>query len=173
MHAPPAAALLSLNGIAVMPDGAVAPASAARPVLRFAWRGRGCAAELAPEGLLLSAWAGRVPSTAAGAARRRAVLAALPGLSRGLPARWRLRLSPDHRIHVEALCPGDYPARMTALLSALVRFALALDPLCDALEAAGADLPGGPAAQDSQPARQAATASTGSAAMSGPNSRAA
>jgi hypothetical protein len=142
-------------------------------VLRFAWRGRGCAAELAPEGLLLSAWAGRVPSTAAGATRRGTVLAALPGLARALPPGWRLRLSPDHRIRIEALCPGDYPARMTALLSRLVRFALSLDRLCDALEAAGAELPGGGPVQGRQPAREAERASSGSDAAVSPNSRAA
>ena len=133
-------ALLRLHGIAVMPDGAVAPALPARPALRFAWRGRSCAADLVAEGLVLSASAGRVPSSALGAARRGALLAALPGIARGLPDGWRLRLSPDHRIVVEAVSPGSYPTSMVALLSDLVRFALALDPLCDALDTAGAEL---------------------------------
>lgn len=130
--------LLEVNGIAVRPDGALAPAPPRRPVLRFAWRGQPCAAELAPEGLVLSAWLGWVPSSATDPARRAAVLAALPGLARGLPAGWRLGLSADHRIAVAHLRPGAYPARITGLLAELVRFALALDPLCEALATAEA-----------------------------------
>jgi hypothetical protein len=133
-------ALLRLNGIAVMQDGALAPDPPGRPALRFAWRGRACTAELAPEGLLLSAWAARVPSSALAAERRSAVLSALPGIAQRLPEGWRLRLTPDHRILVQAASPGAYPTPMAALLSHLVRFALALDPLCDALDAAGAEL---------------------------------
>lgn len=133
-------ALLRLNGIAVMEDGALAPAPAARPTLRFEWRGRGCTAELTAEGMRLSALAGRVPSTAVAAARRGALLAALPDIAQRLPRGWRLRLSPDHRILVEAASHGPYPTPVTALLSELVRFALALDPLCDELDAAGAEL---------------------------------
>lgn len=133
-------ALLRLNGIAVMQDGAVAPDLPVRPALRFAWRGRGCTAELAADGLLLTSWAARVPSSALAAERRAAVLAALPEIAERLPAGWRLRLAPDHRILVQAASPGAYPTPMVALLSDLVRFALALDPLCDALDAAGAEL---------------------------------
>ncbi|MCS6932257.1 MAG: hypothetical protein NZM27_08615 [Acetobacteraceae bacterium] len=139
MDAQGEAELIRINGIAVMPDGAVAPVRPERPVLRFAWRGRGCSAELTPEGLLLSAWAGRVPSSALSPSRRGAVLAAMPEIARRLPEGWRLRLSPDHRILVQAASPGAFPAPMVALLSQLVRFALALDPLCDALDAAGAE----------------------------------
>lgn len=139
MDAPGDMALLRLNGIAVMQDGALAPDPPARPALRFAWRGRGCTAELAPEGLLLSTWAARVPSSALAADRRSAVLAALPGIARSLPEGWRLRLSADHRILVQAASAAAYPTSMAALLSDLVRFALALDPLCDALDAAGAE----------------------------------
>jgi hypothetical protein len=140
MDAPGDMALLRLNGIAVMQDGAVAPDLSARPTLRFAWRGRGCTAELAPEGLLLTSWAARVPSSALAAERRAAVLAALPDIAKRLPAGWRLRLTPDHRILVQAGSPGAYPTPVVALLTQLVRFALALDPLCDALDAAGAEL---------------------------------
>lgn len=132
-------ALLRLNGIAVMQDGAIAPDLPACPALRFDWRGRACTAELAADGLRLSAWAGRVPSTATAPDRRGALLAALPGIAHRLPRGWRLRLSPDHRIHVAATSPGPFPTPMTALLSELVRFALALDPLCDALDATGAE----------------------------------
>jgi hypothetical protein len=117
----------------------VAPAPPARPTLRFAWRGRGCTAELAEDGLLFSAWAARVPSSALAADRRGAVLAALPGIARRLPEGWRLRLSADHRIQLQAMRRGCVPTHMVALLSELVRFALALDPLCDALDAAGAE----------------------------------
>ncbi|MFN6955636.1 MAG: hypothetical protein ACK4PG_12655 [Acetobacteraceae bacterium] len=140
MNASGDTALLRLNGIAVMADGGVAPALPARPTLRFVWRGRECAAELVPEGLLLSAWTARVPSSALSAERRGAVLSALPEIARRLPEAWRLRLTADHRILVQASHPGTYPTPMVALLSDLVRFALALDPLCDALDEAGAEL---------------------------------
>jgi hypothetical protein len=133
-------ALLRLNGIAVMEDGAVAPAPPARPALRFDWRGRACTAELTAEGMRLWALAGRVPSTAVAAARRSSVLAALPELAQRLPDGWRMHLSPDHRILVETASRGPYPTPVTALLSDMVRFALALDPLCDGLDAAGAEL---------------------------------
>ena len=130
-----------MNGIAVTEGGELAPAAPARPRLCFSWRRRVCAAELAPEGLRFSAWVGRVPATASGPARRMAVLSALPDIARGLPEGWRMHLSPDHRLEVRVLSQGAYPTRITTLLADLVRFALALDPLCDALDAAGAELP--------------------------------
>ena len=47
-------------------------------------------------------------------------------------------LTLGERIRIEAEAPMDCPANATALIAALVRFALALDPYLDALEAGGA-----------------------------------
>ena len=62
--------------------------------------------------------------------------AAAATLPPDLPEGWTLRLTPDHRLTVEA----EAPLRATAveLVGEMVRFALALDPWLDRLEAAGA-----------------------------------
>ncbi|MBR0658137.1 hypothetical protein [Neoroseomonas oryzicola] len=130
---------IALGPFSVTPDGALLPrAPDAAPALDFAWRGRRCTARLAPDGMRIAADAARIPSTAdPGADRRRAFDAAarLPGR---LPAGWRARLTPDHRIRVETSAPLRAPANATALVAALVRFVLALDPYLDGLEAEGA-----------------------------------
>lgn len=45
---------------------------------------------------------------------------------------------PDRRTRIEAAASIDNPSNATALVSALVRFALALAPQLDALETEGA-----------------------------------
>lgn len=130
---------IPLGPFAVMPDGALLPRGTdPAPALRFAWRGRDCLARLAPEGLRISTDAARIPSSAEPAADRRRAFAAAASLPRRLPAGWRARLTPDHRIRLEAAAPLPGPANATALVSALVRFVLALDPFLDGLEEAGA-----------------------------------
>jgi hypothetical protein len=133
---------LTLGPFAVHPDGILRPrAPALRPALRFAWRGRPCEAAMhgPEEGLRITAIAARVPSTAEhGAEHRRGSLAALADLPPSLPAGWRLALTPDHRVRLEApapLEPGRAPTAV-ALIAAMVRFCLALDPYLDRLEAA-------------------------------------
>jgi hypothetical protein len=134
---------IELGRFAATPDGAILPrADPDPPALRFAWRGRPCRAEVGPEGLHLTAEAARIPSTAEAKADRRRAFAGLAALPARLPAGWRVRLLPDHRIRVEAAAPLARPANATTLVAALVRFALALDPLLDALEAEGAAAPG-------------------------------
>jgi hypothetical protein len=128
-----------LGPFAVSPDGAIRPRLPhGAPALRFAWRGRDCSAELAPDGLRLAADAARIPSTADARADRPRAFAALSRLPGHLPAGWRARLMPDHRIRLEASAPLPAAANATALVAALVRFVLALDPHLDRLEAEGA-----------------------------------
>ncbi len=76
------------------------------------------------------------------AADRPGALAALASLPPAMPQGWRLRLLPDHRISLEAEEALDSPPTAVALVTRLVRFALALDPYLDRLEEAGTELPG-------------------------------
>lgn len=128
-----------LGSFAVSPDGVLRPRPAhGAPAVRFAWRGRACRAEIGAEGLSLAADAARIPSTAEPRADRPRAFAALAGLAARLPPGWRARLTPDHRIRLEARAPLPGTANATALVTALVQFALALDPHLDTLEAEGA-----------------------------------
>ena len=86
----------------------------------------------------LAADAARIPSTAEPGSDRRRAFAALARLPSTLPEGWQARLTPDHRIRLEACAPLASPANATALVSAMVRFALALDPYLDSLETDGA-----------------------------------
>lgn len=129
---------INLGPFAVRPDGALEPrGTEGPPALAFAWRGRSCRAELAADGLHISADAARVPSTAEPGADRRRAFAALENLPSHLPQGWRARLMPDHRVRVEAARPIAIPSNATALVAALVRFVLELDPYLDGLEAEG------------------------------------
>ena len=126
---------ITLGPFAVSPDGLLQPRRAGlHPALRFAWRGRACEAALEGQALRLAAVAARVPSTAEPGADRPGAFAALAGLSRSLPSGWRLDLLPDHRIRIETTAPLATPPIATALIAALVRFALALDPYLDRLD---------------------------------------
>ncbi|WP_255569185.1 hypothetical protein [Roseomonas alba] len=130
---------IELGRFAVAPDGGLTPRPKPEaPALRFAWRGRPCAAQFDLGSIHLSADAARIPSTADRPQDRPRAFAALAGLPRHLPDGWRARLLPDHRIRIEAEAPMDNPSNATALVAAMVRFALALDPYLDALEAEGA-----------------------------------
>lgn len=129
--------MITLGPFAVGCDGTLSPrAPGLRPALRFAWRGRPCEAVVMDGVLRLRAMAGRIPSTADRNADRAGTLRAVAGLPPELPEGWRLRLTPDHRLALEA----DTPPRSTAvaLIGEMVRFAMALDPYLDRLEAAGA-----------------------------------
>lgn len=129
---------IALGRFAVAPDGALAPRAAHEaPALRFAWRGRACRAQFAADGLHLAADAARIPSTAEPGADRRRAFEAVAALPARLPAGWRARLLPDHRLRLEASAPLPAPANATALVASLVRFVLALDPYLDSLEEAG------------------------------------
>ncbi|CAH0309730.1 hypothetical protein [Roseomonas sp. CECT 9278] len=129
---------ISLGPFAVMSNGAIAPRQPhPAPCLRFAWRGRACRAELGAEGVRLAVDAARIPSTADPGADRRRAFSALAQLPASLPPGWQARLLPDHRIRVEAQSLLCAPANPIALVSAMVRFVLDLDPWLDRLEADG------------------------------------
>lgn len=122
--------------------GVLQPREPARaPALRFAWRGRRCQAAMSADGIRIETILGRIPSTAEGADRPQA-FATLAELPARLPAGWRLRLLPDHRIRLEAATETAGPATATKLLAAMVRFALALDPYLDRLDSVGATASG-------------------------------
>ena len=120
----------------VEPDGALVPRRA--PTLRFSWRGRPCEARLADGQVTLSAAAGEVPYTAERGADRPPVFAAINALAAELPVGWRLCVLPNHRLRVEAQAGLPAPITTVALVTALVRFVLALDPYLERLELAGA-----------------------------------
>lgn len=119
----------------VQPDGEMLPQG--HPALCFAWRGRPCEARITEGRLSLSAVAGAVPYTAERAADRPAVFALIGTLPAELPVGWRLRLLPDHRLRLETDQALPAPITATALVAAMVCFALALDRYLDRLEFAG------------------------------------
>jgi len=126
---------MTLGRFAVDRQGVLQPREAAHhPAMRFEWRGRACLAALTGDGLQLAAIAGRVPSTAELGADRAMAFDDVRSLPASLPPGWRMRLLPDHRIQLEADQPMDPAATATAVVSAMVRFALALDPYLDRLE---------------------------------------
>jgi hypothetical protein len=128
---------ITLGSFAVARDGALQPRRAgSHPALRFAWRGRACEAALTGDAVQLAAIAARVPSTAEPGVDRPGAFAELAALPRSLPPGWRLSLLPDHRIRLEACAPLEAPPTATALITLMVRFALALDPYLDRLDSA-------------------------------------
>lgn len=127
-------------------DGSLKPVRDA--ALRFAWRGRGCEATLTDGQINLAAQAGAVPYTAERRAARPGAFAALGEMPGDLPQGWRLRLLPDHRVRLEAAIDLQGDTTAISLVSAMVGFALALDPYLDRLESAGMAMPP-PAAEGS------------------------
>lgn len=125
----------TLGCFTVAPDGTLLPPPGDAAAIRFAWRGRPCAAELAPGRLGLSIQAGRVPSTAERGADRARAFATLKALPGRLPQALRLTLAPDHSIRIERRVPIAHPPSAVCLVAAMVRFALELDPYLDALDA--------------------------------------
>lgn len=116
-------------------DGSLTPVRDA--AMRFAWRGRGCSATLSEGQISLAAQAGAVPYTVEFPRARPAAFAALGAMTGDLPQGWRLRLMPDHRVRLEVEFDLRGDTTAIALVSAMVSFALALDPYLDRLESAG------------------------------------
>lgn len=134
---------LTLGPFAIAPTGGLSPRDGSlRPALRFAWRGRPCRVELDAQEMRLAAIAARVPSTADAGADRAGTWAALADLPPQMPEGWTMRLLPDHRISLETAQPLASPPTAVSLVAQMVRFALALDPYLDRLEAGGAEAPG-------------------------------
>jgi len=123
----------TLGRFEVAPDGTLHPARPEPAAIGFAWRGRPCFAELEERRLRLAATAGRIPSTAEPGADRRRAFAML----RAMPAGWQVRLAPDHSVLVESATELPDPPTAVSLISAMVRFALALDPYLEGLGACG------------------------------------
>jgi len=123
-------------------QGRIAPRPGGEaPHFRFRWRDRRISARLEGAGRLrLSAWLGRVPSSAGNAPvaeaadRRGASFAALRELPDLLPADWRVRLMPDHQVRLDAERGLAWPASAVELTAELARFLLALAPYLDLLE---------------------------------------
>ncbi len=134
--------MLTLGPFSVAKDGTLSPrAPGVRPVVRYAWRGRAFAAEVMEDDLLLTALAGRIPSTVERHADRAAVVRALTRLRDELPPGLSLHLMPDHRLLLRRRrhrAPPGAPLAALSLVTELVSFALALDPYLDQLEDAGA-----------------------------------
>ncbi len=105
-------------------------------VFSFAWRNRRFSARLLEGTVSLTGALGKVPSSAAGPARREAALALLRALPRAVPRGWALRLTPDHRIQIKATEPMAWPAHATDLMQPLVRFVLRLTPYLDLMDEA-------------------------------------
>jgi len=129
--------MMTLGPFAVAPDGTLSLRTPGlNPSIRFAWRGRICEALMVEGGLRLRAIAGRIPSTAERGADRHGTMRAVADLPSEMQEGWRLRLTADHRLAVEVQTPPRDTA--VAMVTEMVRFALALDPCLDRLEAAGA-----------------------------------
>ena len=125
----------TLGCFTVAPDGTLLPPPGDAAAIRFAWRGRPCRAELGAGRLGLSIQAGRVPSTAEPGANRARAFATLKALPGRLPPGLRLTLAPDHSIRIASRASVAHPPSAVCLLTAMVRFALELDPYLDALGA--------------------------------------
>jgi hypothetical protein len=119
----------------VEPDGGLHPLHV--PVLSFAWRGLRCEARVRAGLVGLSAAIGQVPYTAERPEDRPGALAAVAALTAELPAGWRLRLRPDHRLRLETDRALPAPTTAVALVAAMVGFVLALDPYLERLASAG------------------------------------
>lgn len=129
-----------LGPIEVASDGTLKPSAAESPPrFGFRWQGRRIAATLV-DGLKVefSVLAGYVPFTAENPSARPRVLAAVTALRDGLPTGWRLRLSPDHAVHLEADATLGRPATISGLLTEATRFILSISPCIALLEEEGA-----------------------------------
>jgi len=130
-----------LGPFSVDPSGRISPRSGAGlPRFTFQWRDRKLSAELrsteADSRLTISAWLGRVPSSAdpGSISRREDSFQTLRGLLNALPSDWRLRLLPDHQVCLEAALPLSWPTSAVELMTEITRFLLALAPYLDLVD---------------------------------------
>ncbi len=141
----------SLGPFAIDPHGRIAPRPGGEmPHFLFRWRDRTVSARMegGPEQgrLILSAWLGRVPSSAdpARAERRMASFTTLRDLLDTLPEAWRVRLLPDHQVRLDTEMALAWPASAVELMAELTGFLLALAPYLDLLEEEAVLEPAGP-----------------------------
>jgi len=136
-----------LGPFTVDPEGRLSPLErGTTPAFRFRWRGRLVRSrlvqhDLVADGLVLQAEVelGRVPSTAGTSdeMQRPRSFVLVRWLARAMPAGWRLRLAPDHRVWLDAEMPIGLPITAVALLSKVTCFALDLSPYLDLLDETG------------------------------------
>jgi hypothetical protein len=137
--------LLTLGPFHVGADGALEPSSAnSAPKFTCRWRNRTVHASMLPGDqsnwrLQMRALLTRVPSSARPpeAARRLASFALLRDLPATMPDGWRIGLSADHRVMLEAERRAWLPLTATTLISEITLFLLALSPYLDVLDEAG------------------------------------
>lgn len=124
----------------VASDGSLSPSAPDEaPRFGFRWRNRRIAARLvAGWRVEFSVIAGYVPFTAEDAAGRPRVIAAVAALREALPDGWRVRLSPDHAVHLETEAVLGRPPTVSRLLAEATRFVLALTPCFELLDEEGA-----------------------------------
>jgi hypothetical protein len=136
-----------LGPFTVDAEGGLSPCQpGAAPAFLFRWRGRVVRSRLAQcdvvgTGLVLQAEValGRVPSTAGvnDETQRPRSFALVHWLTRVMPAGWRVRLAPDHRVWLEAETPIGLPITAAALVTRITSFALDLAPYLDLLDETG------------------------------------
>lgn len=129
---------LPLGPFLVAPEGRLSMRAAqAEPGFSFLWRGRRCAVRLLGGRVGFALPAARLPSTAAGPARREAGRFLLRSLARALPPGWRLTLMPDHRVQLETEQAMDWPATVTALIAPVVGLVIQAAPVLDLIDEVG------------------------------------
>ena len=136
----PFTAPFTLGPFLVDAEGRLSPGPERTPGFTVRWRERVMHARLeSPAGLRMQMALGRVPSSASARAEtlRPQSFALLRGLSRVLPADWRVRLCADHSVLLETAAAVPLPITTKALVTEITGFLLALAPYLDLLEEAG------------------------------------
>jgi hypothetical protein len=107
------------------------------PSFTFMWRTRRFSVRIRRDRMSFSVPIGRLPSTSAGGGRREAAMGLLRALGRNLPAGWRMRLLPDHRIQIDLEQYMALPTYATALMTPVVSLVLRTAPLLDFMDECG------------------------------------
>jgi hypothetical protein len=132
-----------LGPFSVDTEGRLSPAHEdAAPGFSVRWRGRVIHARLAwgagARGVLtIHSDLGRIPSTASDPGTRAACFAALRHLLQAIPAKWNLRVRPDHQQRMEMRTTITLPVTAISLVTEVVVFLLNLAPFLDVMETAG------------------------------------
>jgi len=121
-------------------EGRISPTlPASRMGMDFVWRGHAVTTSLVASDaggggtMVLSARAGRVPSSARAPDARPDAFKLLRHLPALLPEHWSINLCADHSLRIEARLPVEMPAHVKDLLVPAVRFCLEAAPILDLL----------------------------------------